>query len=241
MRELYCPQSQKEMFEVPGNEGMWTCSSTRKVWIENFESDFNLKDFKKLKYECPTCGSTLSSAKDEKNVEKFIFCENCLGIQLNFKQTYILQDDNLVDLIKQNFKLKQKKKKPKGNQKRKDDEGEVEINNEESAFANSGIIMKAYLLYLILLGMVATGITLMPENFVPDLIGKSITLNFMKVPYLEDFPLAITALLVIFPTFILTLKAMRIVKLISYFYFIVIHMYLLWSFYPLISTFIPQS
>lgn len=240
MSELYCPQCQKGMFEVPQHEGLWTCSSCRKVWIEQFESDFSLKNFKKLKYSCPNCESALSSAKDEKDKESFIFCENCLGLQLNFKQTYIFHDDKLVKHVKNNFKQKPKAKKPSSKSKRKTDIVENEIDPEQSAFANSGPVMKFYLLYLIILGLACTIITLMPENFVPDLIGKRIILNFVKVPYLEDYPMAITGLLVIFPTFILTLKEMRVVKIISYIYFIILHMYILWSLFPLISQFIKK-
>lgn len=242
MRVLYCPQSQNEMFEVPGYEGLWTSSSTRKIWIENFESDFSLKGFKKLKFQCPTCESSLSSAKDERNVEKFITCEECLGIQLDIKQIHILQDKELEKAIQKNLKKKPKKKKPKANpKKRETDEQEDkddESNSEESAFAQSSAVMKFYLLYLIILGLTATVITLMPENFVPDLLGKRIVLNFVKVPFLEDFPIAITGILVIFPTFFLTLKEMKIVKFLSYIYFIILHLYLLWSLYPLIGQYI---
>lgn len=238
MSELYCPQCQKEMFAVPHNEGLWTCSSCRKIWIEQFESDFNLKNFKKLKYECPSCESALSNAQDEKGIEKFIFCEECLGLQLSSKQTYIFHNDELTKLVQSNFKQKQKKSKPKANAKRKSDPSAKEIDPEQSAFQNSGIVMKVYLMYLILLGLASTVVTVMPENFVPDLLGMRIQFNFVKVPYLEDFPMAITGLLVIFPTFILTLKEMRVVKLISYFYFIILHMYLLWAFYPLLSQYI---
>jgi hypothetical protein len=229
---LPCPTCNREMSELSKFEGLWSCPKCRKVWIEQFESDFKFDKPKKTKFECPGCESNLFKAKDEKGKETFIFCQDCGGIQLTHKQTFLFNDEQLSEEVKKSFQKKAAKKK--SNKKVKEKVSKV-VEKEKKSGGKENIFIKLIFTYGYVVTFFVTLLAVLPAGIWFGVFGTDRLLQFSQIPYLESFPLVITFMLIIIPGALISLKQVKAAKIGLFFYFICMHAYLVWGLSPAIK------
>jgi len=234
IEELECPTCNQSMNELTQYEGLWSCAKCRKIWIEQFESDFKLTKPKKIKNTCPGCESSLNKAKDDQGKESFIFCSDCGGIQLTYKQTFMFQDERLSEEIKLSFQKKSKtmnkQKSEKVNKKVKE---KTKANSEKK---KPNIIIRLLENYGYSITFITTLFAVLPGGIWLSLIGSASFTQFTQIPYLDSFPLVTIILLLLVPGTLISLKEIKPAKIGLWLYFIFIHFYLVWGFSPLIQT-----
>lgn len=229
--KLPCPSCNREMFELSKFEGLWSCQKCRKIWIEQFESDFKFSKPKKLKFECPGCENNLYKAKDETGKEAFVFCQECGGIQLTHKQTFLFKNEILSEEVKKSFQKKSAKKKANKKEKEKVDKKVKEV--VEKVDKNEGrenIFVKLLMYYGYTITFITTVFAVTPSTVWFSVLGNDRLLNFTELPYLISFPLMITIMLLIIPGILISLKQIKAARVGLFLYFIIMHFYLAWGF-----------
>jgi Zn-finger nucleic acid-binding protein len=223
---LDCPTCQRAMSPLTSYEGIWSCPKCRKVWIEQFESDFKLTKPKKIKHSCPGCESQLFKAQDEKGKESFIFCSDCGGIQLSHKQTFLFNDEMLSEEIKKSFQKKRsQKQKPK------------EVKVQKAASSKESALKKIIFGYGYTVAFLTTLLAVLPQGIWFRFLGTDSLLQFTQIPYLDSFPLMITIILILVPAVLISLKEIAAAKAGLFVYFILMHLYLAWGLMPVANLF----
>lgn len=228
---LPCPSCSREMSELSKFEGLWSCPKCRKVWIEQFESDFKFSKPKKTKFECPGCENNLFKAKDEKGKETFVFCQECGGIQITHKQTFLFNNEIISEEVKKSFQKKAAKQKVNKKVKEKVDKKVKEIvEKEEKSEGRENIFIKLLMYYGYTVTFITTVFAVTPATVWFGILGNDSLLKFTEIPYLDKFPLMITIMLLIVPGTLISLKQIKAARVGLFLYFILMHLYFVWGF-----------